>query len=204
MLRVGLTGSIAVGKSYVATVFEELGAHVGDADKIAREVVALGSPGLNAVTAAFGRDILLADGTLNRADLGAIIFADPKKRERLNSILHPLIFEAQDRVLTDWAAIDPQGIGIIDASLMVESGGYRRFDQLVVVFCRAEVQLTRLMEREKIGESEAQRRIAAQLPQSEKLRYANFRIDTSLGFSETRLQTIEVYDQLKRLAVAHG
>ena len=200
MLHVGLTGSIAVGKSYVTSVFEELGAHVADADKLARDVVAVGSPGLEAVVSAFGRDLLMADGTLNRADLGAIIFADPKQRERLNSILHPLIFAAQDEVLRGWREIDPQGIGIIDASLLIESGGYRRFDQVVVVFCRPEVQLMRLRERDQISESEAQRRIASQLPQSEKLRYANFRIDTSLGFVEARRQTVEVYEQLRLLA----
>jgi dephospho-CoA kinase len=200
MLRVGLTGSIAVGKSYVASVFEDLGCHVADADELAREAVAAGTPGLKAIVTWYVSGILQQDGTLNRAKLGAEVFADPAKREQLNAILHPVIFAAQDELLRDWEVQDPHGIGIVDASLMIESGGYKRFDKLVVVHCRPEIQLARLRERDHLSEADAQRRIASQLPQSEKIRYADFLIDTSAGLIETRRHAVEVYEKLRELA----
>ena len=164
LLRVGLTGSIGVGKSFVAGVLEELGCHVADADQTAREVVMPGSPGLAAVVAAFGNNVLREDGTLDRPKLGAIVFRDQKKRELLNSILHPYIIARQDELLREWGKEDPFGIGIIDAALMIESGGYKRFDKLIVVHCRPEVQLQRLITRDGLSESEARQRIAAQMP----------------------------------------
>lgn len=196
MLRAGLTGSIGVGKSYVASVFVELGCRVLDADQTAREVVMPGTPGLKALTEAFGDEILNPDGTLNRKQLGAVVFADESQRQRLNSILHPFIIARQDEILSSWEAEDPQGIGIVDAALMIESGGYRRFDKLIVVHCRPEVQLERLMLRDKLSRDEAERRINSQMSQEEKQGYADYLIDTSDGFELTRDQTLKVYNEL--------
>ncbi|HJU91386.1 MAG TPA: dephospho-CoA kinase [Pyrinomonadaceae bacterium] len=198
MLRVGLTGSIGVGKSFVTSVFEELGAHVLDADQTAREVVLPGAPGLKAVVEAFGEDILNPDGTLNRKQLGAVVFGDENKRQQLNHILHPFIIARQDDILNEWEAKDPQGIGIVDAALMIESGGYRRFDKLIVVHCRPEVQLERLMLRDKLSRDEAQRRIDSQMPQEEKQKYADYLIDSSDGFELTRAQVERVYADLRK------
>ena len=198
MLRVGLTGSIAVGKSFVAGVLAELGCHVLDADKTAREVVAAGTPGLRAVVDKFGEEVLQPDGTLDRARLGSIVFADERARTLLNSILHPFIIAAQDEQLRRWAEEDPQGIGIVDAALMIESGGYKRFDKLIVVHCRPEVQLQRLMERNHLSLEEAERRIRAQMSQEEKKSFADYLIDTSEGFIRTRQETEEVYRALRR------
>lgn len=192
-----MTGSIAVGKSFVAGVLAELGCHVLDADEAAREVVLKGTPGLQAVAAAFGQDVLLADGTLDRAGLGAIVFADETKRQLLNSILHPFIIARQDEQLRQWEARDPEGIGVVDAALMIESGGYRRFDKLVVVHCRPEIQLSRLMARNNLQRDEAMRRIATQMPQDEKKRYADYLIDTSEGFESARRETETVYTALR-------
>lgn len=200
MLRVGLTGSIAVGKSYVANLLAELGCHVLDADQTAREVVAPGTAGLQLIEAAFGRDVLRADGTLDRAQLGRIVFADEAQRARLNALLHPLIMAAQDEWLNARATTDPHGVAVIDAALMIESGGYRRFAKLIVVHCQPEAQLARLMQREGIAQAEAERRIAAQMPQAEKMRYADYLIDTSAGFAAARTQTEAVYRQLRTLA----
>jgi dephospho-CoA kinase len=200
MLRVGLTGSIAVGKSYVSGLLAELGCHVLDADESARRVVEPGTQGLRAVMEAFGAGVLRADGTLDRARLGAIVFADEARRKLLNSILHPLIHEEQDDEMRRWEAEDPRGIGVVDAALLVESGGHRRFDQLIVVHCRPELQLERLMKRSGLSRAEAERRIAAQMPQEEKLRYADFAIDTSEGFEDTRRQTEEVFLKLRARA----
>ncbi|HWT03418.1 MAG TPA: dephospho-CoA kinase [Pyrinomonadaceae bacterium] len=204
MLRVGLTGSIGVGKSFATSVFAELGCRVLDADQTAREVVAAGSAGLRAVAEAFGTEILQPDGTLDRARLGAIVFADEEQRLLLNSILHPFIIAAQDEQLRRWEASDAGGIAVVDAALMIESGGYRRFDRLVVVHCRPEIQLERLMARNAISREEAARRINAQMPQEEKMRYADFLIDSSGGFEDTRRQVREVYEELRKLAAAGG
>lgn len=198
MLRVGLTGSIGVGKSFVTSVFEELGAHVLDADHTAREVVMPGTPGLKAVVDAFGEDILNPDGTLNRKQLGAVVFGDEAKRQQLNHILHPFIIARQDQILNEWEAKDPQGIGIVDAALMIESGGYRRFDKLIVVHCRPEVQLERLMLRDKLSRDEAQRRIDSQMSQEEKQKFGDYLIDTSDGFELTRDQAKRIYENLRK------
>ncbi len=198
MLRVGLTGSIGVGKSFVTSVFAELGCHVLDADQTAREVVMPGTPGLKALTEAFGEGILNPDGTLNRKQLGAVVFNDESQRQRLNHLLHPFIIARQDEIMNAWEADDPNGIGIIDAALMIESGGYKRFDKLIVVHCRPEVQLERLMLRDKLSRDEALRRINSQMPQEEKQKFADYLIDTSDGFELTRNRTIEVHNQLIR------
>ena len=198
MLRVGLTGSIGVGKSYVAGILAELGCHVLDADHTAREVVASGSAGLSAVVAAFGREVLRSDRTLDRQLLGSLVFADEKKRQLLNSILHPYIIAKQDEQLREWETENADGIAVVDAALMIESGGYKRFEKLVVVHCRPEVQLERVMGRNGLSLEEAQKRIDAQMPQAEKQKFADYQIDTSDGFETTRKRTVQVYEELRR------
>jgi dephospho-CoA kinase len=197
MLKVGLTGSIAVGKSFVVDVFRELGCHVLDADKTAREVVEPGTIGLKTIVETFGDDVLLSSGELNRSKLGGIVFRDDTKRQLLNSIVHPLVIERQNEWIEAWEDADPQGIAILDAALMIESGSFGRFDKLIVVWCRPEVQLERLMLRDSLSADEATHRIAAQMSQDEKRSYADLSIDTSEGFAEARRQTIEIFDQLK-------
>jgi dephospho-CoA kinase len=202
MLRVGLTGSIGVGKSFVTSVLAELGCHVLDADQTAREVVAPHSPGLQAVLEAFGADVVQDDETLDRKRLGALVFADEEKRRLLNSILHPYIIAAQDEQLRTWETKDPHGIGLIDAALMIESGGYQRFDKVIVVHCDHEVQLQRVMERDGLSREEAEKRIGAQMSQADKKKFADYLIDTSRGFEPTRKRTEEVYRQLRAIAEA--
>jgi len=202
MLKVGLTGSIAVGKSFVLGVLKELGCHVLDADEVAREVVRPGTAGLQAVVEAFGKEILGSDGTLDRSMLGAIVFADADKRKQLNSILHPFIIAAQDEELAGLERKDPEGIAVVDAALMIESGGYRRFDKLIVVYCEPDVQLQRLVKRDQLSLEDAQRRISSQMPQEEKKSYADFLIDTSGSLESTRQQVEDVFRQLKELSSA--
>lgn len=199
MLKVGLTGSIAVGKSYVCEVLRELGAFVLDADQTAREVVAPGSKGLALIAEKFGKDFLLPNGELDRVKMGALVFADEARRQLLNSIVHPLVFEAQNQWLIEKEQANPRGVAVIDAALMIESGGYKRFTKLVVVWCQPEIQLQRLMLRNNLSEAEALKRIRAQMPQEEKKLYADFLIDTTDGFENTRKQTIEVFEQLTLL-----
>jgi dephospho-CoA kinase len=204
MLKVGLTGSIAVGKSFVCSVLRDLGAHVLDADRTAREVVATGTPGLAAIVGAFGDGVLAPDGSLDRPKMGAIVFADAEKRKLLNSIVHPLVIAVQDSRIADLEREDPHGIAVVDAALMIESGGFRRFDRLIVVWCEPAVQLDRLKQRDGFDETEALRRIGAQMPQEEKKRFADFLIDTTGGFEPTRSRTVEVFRALSELARNEG
>jgi dephospho-CoA kinase len=203
MLKVGLTGSIAVGKSHVLDVLKELGCHVIDADQIARDVVAPGTPGLNSVSEEFGPDVLNDDGVLDRKRLGEIVFGDEDKRKKLNSILHPIIIAAQDEMIRELEAKDPNGIVIIDAALMIESGGYKRLDKLIVVYCEPEIQLQRLMKRDGLSREAALSRIASQMAQQEKIKYADFLIDTSGDFAGTRAQVEALFDQLRRASIKH-
>ena len=197
MLKVGLTGSIAVGKTFVCEVFRELGCAVLDADRVARDVVEPGSAGLARVVEAFGDSVLLPDGRLDRAKVGSIVFSDEKKRIELNAIIHPLVFDVQDAWLKEQERDDPDGVAIVDAALMIESGGYRRFDKLIVVWCERDIQLQRLIARDGLTAEEAGRRIASQMPQDEKKNYADHLIDTSLGFDDTRRQVSQVLARLK-------
>jgi len=197
MLKVGLTGSIAVGKSFVCALLGELGCHVLDADHTARDVVRPGTRGLARIVSEFGSDVLTPAGELDRKELGTIVFSDEKKRKLLNSIVHPLVIEAQDKWINDWDENEPNGIAVIDAALMIESGGYKRFDKLIVVWCEPAIQLQRLMLRDNLSRKEAKKRIDSQMPQEEKKRFADHLIDTSHGFPDTRKQTVEVYEQLR-------
>jgi len=200
MLKVGLTGSIAVGKSFVLDILRELGARTIDADAVAREVVVPGTAGLKAVVNEFGAEILKHDGSLNRAALGSIVFADEAKRQKLNSILHPFIIARQDEIMRHWEKETTDAIAVVDAALMIESGGYKRFDKLIVVHCQAPVQLERLMKRDNISREEAERRITAQMPQEEKKRHANYLVDTSEGFESARQQTTAVWQELRSMS----
>ena len=186
-----------MGKSFVSGVLAELGCHVLDADETAREVVEPGSPALRDVIARFGDSVIKSDGTLDRGALGTLVFTDAGKRSILNSILHPYIIAQQDQRLREWEALDPEGIAIVDAALMIESGGYKRFDKLIVVHCRAEVQLERLMSRSNLNRAEAERRISAQMPQEEKKKFADYLIDTSDGFEAARRSAVDVYGKLR-------
>ncbi len=196
MLKVGLTGSIAVGKSFVLSVLRDLGCATFDADKIAHSMMEPGLPAHNDIVREFGPEVLAVDGSIDRAKLGAIVFADEDRRKRLNQIVHPRVIEEQDRLLSDVERKDPRGIAVMDAALIIESGGYKRFDKLIVAFCEREIQIERLMRRNNITREDAERRIAAQMSSDEKRRYADFEIDTSGPFDQTRKRVTEVFNQL--------
>lgn len=200
MLTVALTGSIAVGKSFVCGVFRELGCHVIDADQTARDVVAVGTDGLGEIVRKFGISVLQADGSLDRKRMASIVFGNEEKRLLLNSIIHPRVFEVQNAWMKEVEATDPNGIAIVDAALTIESGGYKRFDKLIVVWCESAIQLERLMRRDGFSEADARKRIAAQMPQDEKKRFADHLVDTSDGFDDTREQTVQVFNALSEIA----
>lgn len=200
MLKVGLTGSIAVGKTFVCETMRELGCHVLDADKLAREAVAKDTDGLAEVIKHFGVSVLLNNGDLDRKKMAAIVFADDEKRSLLNSIVHPRVIEAQNEWLSKLEKDDAGAIAIVDAALMIESGGYKRFDKIIVVWCAPDIQLSRLMARNVLTRDEAIKRIGAQMPQDEKKKFADYLIDTSDGFEDTTKQTTEIVAKLRGLA----
>ncbi len=202
MLKVGLTGSIAVGKSYVVSVLAELGCVTFDADKVAHSVMEPGRPAHADIAREFGESVLAPNGSIDRQKLGAIVFANEGRRVRLNEIVHPRVIEEQNRLLQTAEAKNPDGLAIIDAALMIESGGYKRFDKLIVVHCDRETQIERLMHRNHITKEDAERRVAAQMSSDEKREYADYEIDTSGGYDQTRQRVVEVHSELRRLALA--
>ena len=200
MLVVGLTGGIACGKSAVSSMFTELGCLIIDADLVARQLVEPGLPAYKRIVKFFGTEILNKDKTLDRKKLGKIIFADAEKRKVLNSMLHPAIIREEERMIRDEEQKKDRCIAIISAALMIEAGHHKRFKKIIVVYCGRETQIERIMKREKITRKEALQRIKSQLANKEKKKYADYVINTSGPFPQTRKQVVQVYEKLKRLA----
>ena len=206
MLKVGLTGGIATGKSHVLSILKELGCEVIDADVLAHAAIAPGEPAYSDIVTTFGKGILDRDGRIDRARLGQIVFADSDARARLNAIVHPRVFESQKRwfdELTQQRSDSASVIAVVDAALLIETGSYQRYDFVVVVHCLPEIQLKRLMARSKLSRDEALARIQSQMSSAEKLKYADFDIDTSGTFEETRRQVEELYTKLKNKSKEH-
>lgn len=195
-LLVGLTGGIASGKSTVSRQLAELGCHVIDADLLAREVVAPGEPAWHAVVEAFGPDVLRADDTLDRARLGALVFADPGARRRLEAITHPVIADRRQGRLEALTASGFDGLVIQDTPLLIEVGAAGSVDRVVVVYTTPERQLERLMARDRLAADEARRRIDSQMPLAEKARVAHYVIDSSDTREETAAQVRAVHAAL--------
>ena len=194
MLRVALTGGIATGKSYCLRHFAELGVPVVDADRLARDAVAPGSPGLAAVVQHFGPEVLLADGALDRAALGRIVFEDSRERAALEAIVHPEVY----RRIREWFVNLPAAsrVAIADIPLVFETGHNHDFDSVIVAACRPEEQVRRVMARDRLSEHDARARLAAQWPIEEKAKRANHVIWTDRTFAETDAQIAEVLNKL--------
>lgn len=199
-MKVGLTGGIASGKSTVGRIFAELGAHVIDADAVARDVVPPGSPALAEIARVFGNRILNPDGSLDRAALGAIIFADDGRRRTLEGILHPPILEEIDRRTAELERSGHGGTVVVDAALILELGLQVRYDAVVVVWATPEQQEQRLVARDHIPADEARRRIAAQMPLAQKRLRADFVVDNSRDEAFCRTDAARVFRELTRLA----
>ncbi len=195
-LLVGLTGGIATGKSTVTAMLASPSVRVVDADALAREVVEPGTPALGQIVAEFGREVLQADGRLDRARLGEIVFPDPVKRKRLEAITHPAIRARFEKIMADLERAGWDGILIWDAALLVESGGNKKMDRLVVVTTDAVTQLRRLLVRDGVSEEAARARTASQMPLAVKARYADYVIDNSGSPAQTEARVREVYRAL--------
>ncbi len=197
-LLVGLTGGIATGKSTVSETLRRLGAEVIDADALAREVVEPGRPALTAIVGAFGKEILKGDGTLDRQKLGAVVFADPEKRTRLEALTHPAIRERFAERLAELEARGFDGLVFFDAAVIVESGGYKTLGRLVVVVTDEATEQARLMARDGIGRDEALQKIRSQMPVAEKAKLADYVIDNTGDRAATEAEARWVYDSLTR------
>jgi len=206
MLRVGLTGGIATGKTTVAAILRKLGCHMLDADKIAHHLIEPGAAAYEDVVREFGRGILTADGRVDRKKLGAIVFADPARLARLNAIVHPRVLETQDRELDALERTDSHAIAVVEAALLIEAGYAPKLDCLVVTWCTPEQQLERLTRQGADGIAgrgltleQARQRIAAQMPNEEKRRMADEVIDCSGSLEQTREQVVALVDKLKKM-----
>lgn len=203
MLRVGLTGGIATGKSTVGMMFVELGCHLIDSDRITHQLFEPGQAVHNAVVNEFGKRILAPDGTIDRRILGEIVFKeDPQARAKLNSLVHPAVIRRQQDWLKEMEEKDPGGIAIVDAALMIEVGTYKNYDKVIVVTCSPEVQKQRLLARSGLSEDQIDARIRSQMPMEEKVKYADFVIDSSGDRSDTRRQVEEVNSKLREPAAS--
>jgi dephospho-CoA kinase len=199
MLRVGLTGGLASGKSFVARALRDLGCYLIEADELGHQVLLPGAEAFDAVVNEFGNNILDDDGHIDRRRLAAIVFQDPDRLKKLNSFVHPAVFSRQEHAIAEIAARDPQAIVVVEAAILVETGSYRRFDRLIVVVCSPELQIERAMKRDSATREQVLARLDRQLPLQEKIRFADYVIDTSGTKEETLKQTREVHDSLRSL-----
>jgi dephospho-CoA kinase len=197
MLKVGLTGGLATGKSYVSARLEKLGCHVIQADRLGHDVLRRGGEAFEDVLAEFGAGILGDDGEIDRKVLGAIVFPAPEKLAKLNALVHPHVFQRQQEFFQQVLRADPDGIAVVEAAIMIESGSHTGYDRLILVVCPEDLQIRRFVERGGT-EAEARDRLARQLPLDEKRKFADFVIDTSGTFEETEKQVRDVYEHLKQ------
>ncbi len=197
MLKVGLTGGLASGKSFVGRELEKLGAHVIQADKLGHLTLLPDGEAYDDVIREFGCEIVGEDGLIDRKALGAIVFPDKAKLEKLNSFIHPHVYQRQLDFFAAVAENDPQAVAVTEAAIMIETGGYKRYDRIVLAYCSQALQIERCIERDDSNEQEARDRISRQMPIDEKREYADFIIDTSGTKGKTVRQTVELYEKLK-------
>ncbi len=195
-LLVGLTGGIATGKSTVSEILRQLGGEIIDADRLARDVVEPEQPAWKQIVAEFGRGVVTAEGALDRKRLGAIVFADPERRKRLEAITHPAIRARFQARLDELAAQGFAGIVVFDAPVMIESGNYKNMDRLVVVVTDDATQAARLQERDGTDAAEGRRKIASQMPLAEKAKLADYVIDNSGAPEATAAEVRRVFAAL--------
>jgi dephospho-CoA kinase len=212
MLKVGLTGGMASGKSVVGEMFVALGAHLVQADHIAHELMLPGQPVYNDVVRHFGREILNPDGSLNRTKLAEVAFGSSavsaegkpasasSRIEELNRIVHPAVIRSQEGWMQEMGRQYPHAVAMVEAALILEAGMAKRFDRLIVVTCNEEQRIARFAARHKLdleaARQEVARRMAAQLPEAEKIKAADYVIDNSGSLDETHRQVTRVWGQL--------
>jgi dephospho-CoA kinase len=201
MLRVGLTGGLASGKTFVGHALRDLGCYLIEADELGHEVLLPGAEAYDAVIHAFGDEILDQDRHIDRHKLGELVFGQPELLATLSSLVHPPVAQRQAQAMAGIAQADPAAIVVVEAAILVETGSYKKFDRLIVVVCTLEQQMERAMKRGAYTKQEVAARLSRQLPLEEKLRVANYVIDTS-GTKENTLEQVRaVFGSLRSLSV---
>jgi dephospho-CoA kinase len=201
MLKVGLTGGLASGKSYVGEALAEYGCLLIQADELGHAVLAPGGPAYNEVVEQFGAGILTQSGEIDRRALAALVFGDPGRLALLNSLVHPPVIRKEAQLVEEFFAREPGGIAVVEAAILIETGSYRRFDRLILVFCNEEQQFERAMRREGARAEDVRARLERQMPLEQKRKFADFVIDTSGEKTDTLRQTRAVYEELRRIEV---
>jgi dephospho-CoA kinase len=200
MVKVGLTGGIASGKSTVSEAFARLGARVLDADKVAREVVLPGQPAWLKLQQAFGPEYFLPDGEVNRSKLRKLVFANPEKRSKLNAIVHPEVMKEINRRVEQLATSAQDAVVVVDVPLLLEVGVAHRFDRVIVVYVTKSVQIKRLRQRDGLSLEGARRALRTQMVLDKKVEQADYVIDNSGTRAETQAQVEKVWQELRALA----
>jgi dephospho-CoA kinase len=199
MLRVGLTGGLASGKTSVGKALSDLGCHLIQADELGHDVMLPGREAYDAVVNEFGNEILDRDHVIDRRKLGSVVFHNPDKLAKLSSIVHPAVIRREQDMTAQIAASDPHAIVVVEAAILVETGSHLKFDRVIVVVCTPEQQMERAMQRDAYSKEEVMERLSRQLPLEEKKRVAHYVIDTSGTKESTLEQTRAVYESLRSL-----
>ena len=199
MYKIGLTGGICTGKTYVLKVLEDVGCYTAKADIIAKNIIFSEDSEISLkIIEVFGEDIYDTESGLNKEKFSKLLFEDPEKRNFINNFIHPLVAKERDKMYKELEKAKIEGYFIYESALLVESGTYKSFDKIIVTYTNQEEQMKRLIERDSIGEDEAGKRIRAQFPISEKLKVADYSIDTTGSFETTRKNTLEAFHLLKK------
>ena len=196
MLLIGLTGGIASGKTTVSNMFVKLGAHLIDADVIARDVVKPNKPAWKEIVSAFGESVLDDKKEIIREKLAAAIFNSPEKRKQLEAITHPRIIEEENRLINEIRKNNKPGIIILDAALLIEAGHHNRVDKLIVVYLNKNTQIKRLRKRDSLSFADAKKRLDSQMSLNEKVNLANYVIDNGKSTDESEKQVSQIYKKL--------
>lgn len=201
MLRVGLTGGLASGKSFVGRTLADFGCTLIQADLLGHQVLLAGGGAYDAVVAEFGSDLLDESRQIDRRKLAARVFDFPDRLKRLNELVHPCVYQLEEDLTEAAFARDSSGIVVVEAAILIETGSYKKFDRLIVAVCTEEQQLQRAMKRDGFTAEEANARLRRQMPLAEKRKYADFVIDTSSSKENTVQQTRQVYESLRSVQV---
>jgi dephospho-CoA kinase len=201
MLKVGLTGGLACGKTFVGQALADLGCHLIQADELGHQVLLPAGEAYDDVVKEFGPGILNGDGTIDRKRLATEVFGQPKRLEALNRLVHPHVFRREQELIDQCAASDPHGIVVVEAAILIETGTFREYDRLILVECEEQQQVDRALKRDHANRTEVLARLSRQMPLAEKRKFAHYVIDTSGNKADTLRRVREVYDALRRIEV---
>jgi dephospho-CoA kinase len=200
MLKTGLTGGYASGKSFVAGEFHRLGCHLIYADRLGHAVLQPGGAAYQPTIDLFGREILTHDDTIDRKALASIVFASGELLAKLNAIVHPAVFELEKKMLQEFETEDPRGIAVLEAAILIETGRYRACDKLILTACSVEAQVLRGMKRDRLTREQVLARLEKQMPLEEKKRFADYIVNTEGDKEDTQNQVQRIFLELKALA----